>query len=252
MIIVRSEDTRHKAQLLRVLSAIADNPLLSESLRFKGGTCAAMMGMLDRFSVDLDFDIKEKINLEELRGEFYRIFADLDLGIKDEAPDHLEFFLRYPGPSGERNTLKIDAFGLIIKNNEYAPVYLPEIDRTLVCQTKETIFANKLVAPLDRFKKRQTVAGRDVYDIHHFFFQGYRYRGKIIEERTEKTVKAFLQELIAFVEEKVSQRLLEEDLNTLLLPEVFQKIRRNLKTETLMFLRDELERINIAKINFEG
>ncbi|HIP71371.1 MAG TPA: hypothetical protein EYH05_08260, partial [Anaerolineae bacterium] len=48
---------KHRIQLTRLLTEILDDPYLAASLYFKGGTCAAMLGYLDRFSVDLDFDL---------------------------------------------------------------------------------------------------------------------------------------------------------------------------------------------------
>ena len=42
MITLRPQDTVHKAHLLRVLTEIVDNQILSSSLYFKGGTCASM------------------------------------------------------------------------------------------------------------------------------------------------------------------------------------------------------------------
>ena len=65
MITLRPQDTVHKAHLLRVLTEIVDNQILSSSLYFKGGTCASMIGILDRFSVDLDFDLKAKSDEKE-------------------------------------------------------------------------------------------------------------------------------------------------------------------------------------------
>ena len=77
MITLRPADAIHKAYLLRTLTEIADNPILSSFLYFKGGTCASMMGILDRFSIDLDFDLKVGSNEKELRSEFHKIFEKL-------------------------------------------------------------------------------------------------------------------------------------------------------------------------------
>ena len=66
MILPNPKDAIHKAWLYRLLSAIYDNKILINSLYFKGGTCAAMLGFLDRFSIDLDFDYmgrKDKIKI---------------------------------------------------------------------------------------------------------------------------------------------------------------------------------------------
>lgn len=242
MILVRPEDAMHKAQLLRLLTEIADNRLLAANLYFKGGTCAGMLGMLDRFSVDLDFDLKPDADKAKLRREFHLIFKQLELEIKDESKKALEFFVKYKNLPGQRNTIKIDALEMVVKANQYQPVYLAEIDRTLTCQTQETIFANKLVAPFDRYKRHHSIAGRDFYDIRHFFYQGYRYNLEIIKERTGQNRKNFFKALKRFIETRITSTVIDEDLNTLLPTEVFQKARKTLKTELLMFISEETER----------
>jgi len=49
--------------------------------------------------------------------------------------------------------------------------------------------------------------------------------------------------LIAFVEKEVTDDLIAQDLNVLLPYAKFKIIRKTLKQETLMFLKDELERL---------
>jgi len=56
MLLPDKKDALHKAWLLRTLEAVADDVFLSQTLYFKGGTCASLLGWLPRFSVDLDFD----------------------------------------------------------------------------------------------------------------------------------------------------------------------------------------------------
>jgi len=53
--IVNKEE--HKKIMLNILADISSNPLLSVNLGFKGGTCAYFLYGLNRFSVDLDFDL---------------------------------------------------------------------------------------------------------------------------------------------------------------------------------------------------
>jgi len=93
MITLRPTDAIHKAYLLRTLTEIVDNPILSTSIYFKGGTCASMMGILDRFSVDLDFDLKIGVNEKELRNEFHKIFGKLGFSLDQESQKALDFFL---------------------------------------------------------------------------------------------------------------------------------------------------------------
>jgi len=243
MITVRPEDAIHKAYLIRLLIEIVDTPTMSQNLYFKGGTCASMMGILDRFSVDLDFDLKKGADEKELRTVFHSIFSKLGFTIKQESQKALEFFVKYPNKEHERNTIKVDALNLFVTSNKYAPCFLSEIDRTLICQTKETMFANKLVAIHDRYQRNGSIAGRDVYDIHHFFILGLTYDSHVIKERTGKSVESYLVDLEKFINETITPTIIDQDLNTLLPNDVFQKIRKTLKQETLVFIQSEIEKI---------
>lgn len=239
------KDARHKGWLYRTLSSIADDPFLASLLAFKGGTCAAMLGFLDRFSVDLDFDYRGKEHsFDEARAHLESIFADLNLVVKDKSPRIPQYFLRYSAPDGERNTLKIDMSFPPVAGNIYEAKRLIDIDRIFTCQTIETMFANKLVSLIDRFHKSGSIAGRDLYDIHFFFENSHRYTEAVILERAQKPLSAFFEDLIAFIEQQVTDGLLAEDLNALVPPETFRRIRKTLKQETLVFLRDELARQN--------
>lgn len=243
MITLKPTDAIHKAYLLRTLTEIVDNPILSTSLYFKGGTCASMMGILDRFSVDLDFDLKIGTNEKELRNEFYKIFEKLGFSLQQESQKALEFFLKYQNSPNQRNTLKIDALNFIVKSNVYVPMFLPEINRTVNCQNQESIFANKLVAIKDRYDRKKSIAGRDIYDIHYFFLKNLKYNEQLIIERTGLQVKEYFIYLRNFINEKINQTLIDQDLNTLLPVETFSKIRKSLKEETLMFLDNEISRL---------
>lgn len=244
---LKPQDAKHKAWLYRVLSAIADDAVLASVLRFKGGTCAALLGILDRFSVDLDFDFLGRSgDIAQTRKLFEKIFASLGLVVKDKSRKGLQYFLRYEAGTGERNTLKIDATFPSVRANAYEPRRLEEIDRIFLCQTPETMFANKLVALTDRYAKNGSIAGRDVYDIHHFFENGMQYNDAVIQERTGRKAKEYFLDLVAFIDKKVPDSALDEDLNALLSYDRFRVLRKTLKVETLAFLRDEVNRL--AKI----
>lgn len=238
----------HKAQLYRLLIKLLDNPKIAPNIFLKGGTCSTMLGFLDRFSVDLDFDLKKGANKKELRKELHRIFRDLDLVVKDESKKALQFFLKYQAPQGQRNTIKLEILDNPFHSIDYSPQRLKEIDRTAICQTIESIFANKLVALTDRYKKRGTIAGRDIYDIHYFFSHGFNYKKEIIKERTGKSYLVYLKQLKKFIQNKVTQKVIIQDLNFLLPYKKFNVIRKTLKTETLMLIKDEIVSHNkIAK-----
>jgi predicted nucleotidyltransferase component of viral defense system len=244
MIVPNRKEAIHKAWLYRILEAIADNQYLTSVLFFKGGTCASMLGWLNRFSVDLDFDYAgaEK-DIGKTCQALERLFVKLNLFIKDKSKNGIQYFLKYDAIGSERKILKIDASFPLFSTSKYAPVRFLEIDRILICQTKETMFAHKLIAVMDRFKKTGTIAGRDIYDVHYFFLNGFEYDASVIKQKTGKGTKEFLSNLIDFVDEKVTEKIISEDLNSLLPYDKFVAIRKILKREVLGLIKDEIRRL---------
>lgn len=236
MLIPRAVDAYHKAWMYRLLSAIADDVFLPTVIFFKGGTCAAMRGFLDRFSVDLDFDLADVSKIKQIKSHLEKIFERLGLVIHDQSKNYPQYFLKYESRAGQRNTLKFDVNFPIPKSNDYEPVRFKEIDRILKAQTLETIFANKLIAVIGRFKQTGAVAGRDLFDVHTFLLRGYEFKKEIIEELTGKSVEKYLLELKAFIVKHFTQQIIDEDLNHLLSLEQFKKMRKMIKSEVLAFL----------------
>ena len=99
------------------------------------------------------------------------------------------------------------------------------------------------MAALDRWQKHQAVAGRDIYDIHHFFSQNFSFNEAVILERTGKKTKDFLTENIAFIEKHITETILAQDLSNLLDSNQLRKARKSLKQDTLIFLRTYLKAI---------
>lgn len=244
MRIPHPKNARHRAWLYRVLSALYDDPYLAQKLCFKGGTCAAMLGYLDRFSVDLDFDfVGEKQEIPTVQKHMKQVFTRLKLKIDDQSRRAPQYFLKYKSPKEERNTIKIDVAFPSTKANKYEAVRFTQIDRIITCQTKDTMFANKLVALIGRHQKNGLIAGRDIYDIHHFFENGGQYNVDVLKERANKSLPKFFESLIKLIEHEVDDDLIARDINFLVPYEKFRVIRKFLKQETLMFLGDEISRL---------
>lgn len=244
MIIPKPKDALHKMQLYRLLIAILDERTLSQNLYFKGGSCAAMLGWLDRFSIDLDFDLNPTVDKNLITKKLLTIFQRLNLEVKTQAKDTPFFVLGYQAKAGLRNSLKLGIIPERVITNDYSAFYLVEVDRYALCQTKETMVANKLVALVDRFEKHHVIAGRDVYDIHYFLSLGYPYKKEVIEERRKTSALDYLVELKEFIKDKISERIITEDLSYLLPFEKFNAIRKTLKTETLILITDEIKRLS--------
>lgn len=228
----------HKFVMQKVLVAIADDSFLVSNIYFKGGTCAVMLGYLDRFSVDLDFDIKKGADRDIIDEHINKIFDKLNLKVDIKQKDKLFYTVKYKAKESFRNTLKLSISDDICESNVYKACKFKLIDRTLICQDLPTMFANKLVTPIDRFKRKKIVAARDIFDIHEFFISDYPINYAIIKERTGLEYRAYIKKLISFIEKNVTEKIIDQDLNYLLDYDKFKKIRKTLKQDTLLFLRN--------------
>jgi len=238
MMLPKSEYSFHKAQMYRLLMELLDSPVVASAVYFKGGTAATMLGFLDRFSVNLDFDLKKELDKQMIASELLKIFKKLDLTVKQKSRNSLFYVVKYEAPIKSRNTIKLSMVDHPLKANVYSLFKLTDIDRFAACQTKETMFANKLVAVTDRYKKHRAIAGRDIYDIHHFFTSGYSFIEDVIEERTGKKAPLYFKYLADFIDKKLTDRIISEDLSTLLPYEKFNKIRKILKKEVILFINN--------------
>lgn len=61
--------------------------------------------------------------------------------------------------------------------------------------------------------------------------------------RRESGVAGYLEELISFIEKNVTQTVIQQDLNLILPADKFGQIRKTIKSETVMLLKNELARL---------
>ncbi len=237
MKVPRRNEMPHKLAMYSLLQKLLADVEIVSSIYFKGGSCAAMLGYLDRFSVDLDFDLLDKEKKSNLRQKIHQVIDSLGYEVKDEAKEQLQFFLKYRDAANERNTLKLEIGDLVSEANEYKKVYLVEIDKYCKAQTIETMFANKLVALKARYEEGKGIAGRDVYDVGHFFKQGYGINNKVVEDLRGVSMTKYIEELVEFVENEVGEKVLYQDLNPLLSKEKLNQAVPRLKEEVLIALR---------------
>ena len=163
--------------MLQIIKAVFLSPVWPH-LAFKWGTACYFLYGLERFSTDIDFDIlhpevKVDNDLMQVVKQFWKLTAGQRM------------VLSY----GENETnIKIDVNRKIRKANAYEEV---NFFWTLIrVQTKATIFANKLVALLER------MANRDMYDVYFFFQHLFEINEAVIEERTGKSLKEVLSLLL--------------------------------------------------------
>jgi len=222
---------------------IIDRPLLAHQLAFKGSTCAAMRGCLERYSPDLDFDLQKTADEGELRKELHGVFNRLGLKVVAEFDRVLFFNLRYPSPAGGRNFIKINVIGICADAGQYQVQYFPEIDRLMNSQTPEAMFTHLLATFMERFTLNPRFAGRDIYDIHSFLAHGYSYDARLIQAKSGFEAEKFVGRFADFVQKHVTQATIDDDLSTLLPVGRYQAIREILLPETLALLMRVQERI---------
>ena len=162
-----------------------------DELIFKGGTCLYKFYKIDRFSEDIDFTARKKLDIDIL---IEKIVSDINLfGIeatildKKKSYDTFLVILRTKGPlyngtSQSLSRIKIDinlksSLNLEPLNAGYTSIYseIPKVS-LLIMQEKE-ILAEKIRAILTRDK------ARDIYDLWFLLKKGIEFDLNLVKEK---------------------------------------------------------------------
>jgi len=162
---------------------------------FKGGTCLKYLIGLNRFSEDLDFNIKDA---KQFQKEIKRVLKDLELlgiqnyFIKNEIfEDAYTCEIGFQGPlyagtNQTRNKFRIDAGYRtgILKKPEWKIIKseYPETEQNILvlCMAFEEIFSEKILALQERNK------GRDMYDIWFLINAGVSIDKELLHEKAKR------------------------------------------------------------------
>jgi len=173
---------RHRTLMFQIIKDIFNSDIW-KYLGFKWWTACYFLYALDRFSTDLDFDLIDNTkNVDDELINILRKYWNLKVSNK--------MILSYW--ESDVN-IKIDINRKIWKNNSYE--FVNFYWNTIRVQDKSTIFANKLVALIERH------TNRDIYDVYFMFTNIFSINEKIIIERTWKTNK----ELLIQIKEKLEK-----------------------------------------------
>jgi len=231
------DTTKHKNILIKILKDIFTDHALGPVLGFKGGTAAYLFYNLNRFSVDLDFDLLESTKQDFVFEGIKKILENYGT-IKEAAKKRgrLFFLLSYDEKELGAQNIKVEV-NLIDFGSKYdVKAYLGISMKVIV---KEDMAAHKMVAMYERESK----TNRDIFDVWYFLQNDWLINKEIIEKRTEMSFKDFLQKCIGLVE-KVENKNILAGMGELLDEKQKAWAKVHLKEDALFQLKLKLENEN--------
>jgi len=224
----------HKNILIKILKDIYTDTTIGPLLGFKGGTAVYLFYNLNRFSVDLDFDL---LDAEKEDYVFERIKKILEnYGTIKEAEKkrfNLFYVLVYDDKVPGSQNIKVE-----INRREFGSKYEVRsyLGISMKVMVREDMFAHKFCAMYERIGK----TNRDIFDVWYFLQNEWPVNKKIVEERTGITFKEFLQKCVDSLEKMTDQNILS-GMGELLDAKQKDWVRSKLRTETIFLLKLKLE-----------
>lgn len=226
--------TVHKNILIKILKEIFTDHALGPLLGFKGGTAAYLFYNLNRFSVDLDFDLLKK-GSEDFVFEAMRKILEKYGTVKQSAKKRfsLSYILSYDDKAPGAQNIKVE-----INRREFGSRYEVKayLGISMKVMTQEDMAAHKLVAMYERIGR----TNRDIYDTCHFLDNNWPINKAIVETRTGTPFKDFLKKCIGHLE-KMGDRHILSGIGELLDEKQKAWAKTRLRTETLFQLKLRLE-----------
>lgn len=216
---------KHEQLLKNILRDLFTTTDLEAKLAFKGGTCLYLFYQLERFSVDLDFNLQAKDFDEKLVTNILSKY----LTINDQKNKYFTWSWIGSYEKGKQR-VKVE-----ISKRDYPDKYLNKdfYGITIPTMSPDCMFAHKLCAITDR----KNFQNRDVYDAHFMFLKHFDINEEIIKLRTGKSTKEYLTYLIDFIDQKVSANSILEGLGELLSESQKDHIKATLKRDILFDLK---------------
>lgn len=228
------DPTKHKIILVKILKDIFTNPLVGPVLGFKGGTAAYLFYGLDRFSVDLDFDLsdssKEDVVFEQL-GTILQKYGRLK--IADKKRYSLIYILDYDDKDPGEQNVKVE-----INRRDFGSRYTvkPYLGISMRVMIPEDMAANKLVAMYERIGK----TNRDIYDTWFFFSNNWTVNRDLVEKRTGIPFREFIESCILNLE-KIDGRTMLSGMGEVLNEKQKIWVKNKLKDELIFQFRLHLQ-----------
>ena len=225
---------RHKNILIKILKDIYTDSTIGPLLGFKGGTAAFLFYDLNRFSIDLDFDLLEESKENYVFEQIQKILSNYG-AIKEAQKKrfNLLFLLSYDEKEVGAQNIKVEINRRNFGSKYEVKAYLGISMKVMI---KEDMLAHKLCAMYERIGK----TNRDIFDVYFFFHNNWPVNKEIIESRTNMPYKDFLQKCIDSLE-KVSDRNIFSGMGELLDEKQKVWVKSKLRAETIFLLKLALD-----------
>jgi predicted nucleotidyltransferase component of viral defense system len=231
------DTSKHKNILVKILKDIYSDPTISPLLGFKGGTAAAFFYGLDRFSVDLDFDLllgeKEDYVFERVK-RILEKYGELKQARKKRF--NLLYILSYDEKEANAQNVKVE-----INRRQFGSKYdvRSYLGISMQVMIKEDMAAHKLCAMYERIGK----TNRDIFDVQFILSHDWPIDRKIVEDRMGIPYKEFLNKTIDLME-KFNDTDILGGMGELLTEKQKIWVKAKLKSEALFSLKLALEKEN--------
>lgn len=224
---------KHKNILLKILKDIYTDTSIGPLLGFKGGTAAYLFYNLNRFSLDLDFDLLDEKKEDYVFKRILEIAKEYGK-IKEQRKKRFNLFVLLSYEDGAPN-IKIEIncrqFGSRYEIKSYLGI-------SMKVMVKEDMFAHKLVAMYKRLGR----ANRDIFDVWSFLKNDWPINEGIVKKRTGMKLKEFLEKCINLLE-KLPERGILAGMGELLGEKTKIWVKKNLKKDLLFLLKLKLENL---------
>lgn len=217
----------HKTILFQILKDIYSDTSIGPFLGFKGGTAALMFYGLDRFSVDLDFDLLDESQEDVIFERVTEITAKYGTIREANRKRFGIFYVLSYGDAARHIKVEINRrqFGSRYEIKTYLGV-------SMLVMVPEDIFAHKLMAMHERIGK----TSRDIYDVWFFLRQRFPINQQIVQERSGMSFDELVQTCIRQLE-KLSNRHILDGVGELLTPSQKDWAKAKLREETISLLQ---------------
>ena len=221
----------HKNILIRILKDIYTDATIGPLLGFKGGTAVLLFYDLNRFSVDLDFDLLDPSNEQYVFDRIKKILEEYGT-IKESLKKRYTLFFRLSYTDNHQNikvAINLRNFGSQYEVKSYLGI-------SMKVMVKEDMAANKMAAMIELLGS----ANRDIFDTYFFLKNNWPINEQIIEKRTGLSMHQFLKKCINKLESMSNVGILS-GLGDLLDAKQKTWVKNKLRTETIFLLQLKLE-----------